>query len=73
LNLGVLIDLVVQQMKRHTKNIQAQFIDETKVLEAEEIFTNLFRKVTLDELLATFVECASTVCASGVRIECRTL
>ena len=56
---------ILKQVERHAEGLQAEFVCEAELFEAEEVFVNVFGKVAADELFAAVVECADAVCTDG--------
>jgi hypothetical protein len=60
-------------MKRYRERSKAELLVEAKFFEAEEIFTDVLCEISAEELLATVVECASSIGTDGIWIKCRAL
>lgn len=53
-------------MQRNTETFEAEFVSQSKFFEAEEVFINIFRKVTAHKLLAAIVEGTDAILSSAV-------
>lgn len=49
-------------MQRHGERFEAEFVGETELAEAEEVFAQVFGEVAADKLLGAVVEGADAVC-----------
>lgn len=53
---------ILQQMQRHAETFETKLGRQTELFEAEEVFVNVFGKVTTNELIAAVLECARAIC-----------
>ena len=60
------VEAVLEKVQRHTETLEAEFVCQTEFAKAEEVFVEVFGKVTADELFAAVVEGTDTVCACVV-------
>lgn len=61
---------VLQQVQWNAERDAKLFV-QPEFFETEEVFPNVFGKITADELFATIIECASAICA-GTPVKSRT-
>jgi hypothetical protein len=66
LSLVATVQTVLEKMQGHAETFQAELVGQTEFTEAEEVFVEVFGKVTTDELLASIVEGTDAVCASMI-------
>lgn len=57
---------VLQQVQWHTER-EAKLAVESEFLETEEVFTNVFGKVTANKLLAAVVKGTSSICTDVIK------
>ena len=60
------VQAVLEEMQRHAETFQTKLVCQTELTEAEEVFVEVFGKVTTDELLTSIVEGADAVCTCVV-------
>ena len=63
LSLVATVQTVLEKMQGYAETFQAELVCQTEFTEAEEVFVQVFGKVSTDELLASIVEGADAVCA----------
>ena len=60
------VEAILEKVQRHTKTLEAEFVCQTKLAKAEEVFVEVFSKVAADELFTAVVEGTDAVCACMV-------
>lgn len=63
-----IVHTILQQVQGHTETGEAEFLVETEFLEPEEIFANIFSKISADKLLAVVIECTRPI-GTSIAIE----
>ena len=66
LRLVAAVEAVLEKVKRHTETLEAEFVCQTELAKAKEVFVEIFGKVATDELFAAVVEGTDAVCACVV-------
>lgn len=72
LRLVATVKAVLEEMQGNAKAFEAEFVCETELTEAEEVFVKVLSKVAADELFASIVE-GSNAIGSCMVAKCRSL
>ena len=60
------MEAVLEEVERYAETLEAEFVCQTELAKAEEVFVEVFGKVAADELFAAVVEGTDAVCACVV-------
>lgn len=60
------VEAVLEKVQRYTETLEAEFVCQTELAKAEEVFVEVFGEVAADELFAAVVERTDAICACVV-------